>query len=58
MGWLPNGGPADETGFHGFALLGFAADQSPPDSAADGRGQAGDLPNALHWIPEPALRRF
>jgi isochorismate synthase len=48
----------EETGFHGFALLGFAADPSPPESPDDRRGQAGDLPNALLWIPELALWRL
>lgn len=37
----------DETGFNGFGLLGFAA---TPHAVAD------DLPNALLWLPELALR--
>ena len=50
----------DETGFAGFALLGFAAHPDAPvvrgpwrtESADEG---AADLPNALLWVPELAL---
>ncbi len=46
----------DETGFAGFALLGFAAHpDSPPAGSAAGLDGAGDLPNALLWVPELAL---
>lgn len=48
----------DETGFHGFAFLGFAAD---PEAADPSRGQLGPrraLPNALLWVPELAVRRL
>ncbi|MBK1646338.1 isochorismate synthase [Thiocapsa imhoffii] len=43
----------DETGFKGFAMLGFAAspDERPEASMVDGHS----LPNALLWIPELAL---
>jgi menaquinone-specific isochorismate synthase len=43
----------DETGFSGFAMLGFAASPGQVD-----QGWAGDpeaLPNALLWLPELAL---
>jgi len=44
----------DETGFVGFALLGFAASPSPARSAR--APQAGsELPNALLWLPELGL---
>ncbi|MGE5153819.1 MAG: isochorismate synthase [Bdellovibrio bacteriovorus] len=48
----------DETGFHGFALMGFAADPDPPCSSEGPTGQGNDLPNALLWIPELALWRL
>jgi menaquinone-specific isochorismate synthase len=41
----------DETGFHGFALLGFAADPEQPPA----QDPVGGLPNALLWVPELAL---
>lgn len=47
----------DETGFHGFALLGFAADPDAPGLAHAGQSPADGLPNALLWIPELALWR-
>jgi menaquinone-specific isochorismate synthase len=40
----------DETGFTGFAMLGFAARPS-----AAGSPPPGGLPNALLWLPEMAL---
>jgi isochorismate synthase len=42
----------DETGFSGFAMLGFAA--RPADARADTHGR---FPNALLWLPEVALHR-
>jgi isochorismate synthase len=57
----------DETGFAGFALLGFAAHPDAPltpgrqrtglsEQAATAADRAGtDLPNALLWVPELAL---
>lgn len=45
----------DETGFHGFALLGFAADPEQPAAPGPARGPMGGLPNALLWVPELAL---
>jgi len=48
----------DETGFHGFALLGFAADPVPPGFPAARRDPASGLPNALLWVPELALWRL
>ncbi len=45
----------DETGFHGFALLGFAADPNPPEPSEAQSGRATGLPNALLWVPELAL---
>lgn len=47
----------DETGFHGFALLGFAADPDAPDHAHAKEHPAEGLPNALLWVPELALWR-
>jgi len=44
----------DETGFAGFALLGFAASPSPERFAARARDGAA-LPNALLWLPELGL---
>ncbi|NEX22608.1 isochorismate synthase [Thiorhodococcus mannitoliphagus] len=40
----------DETGFTGFGLLGFAASPTPKPGS-----DAGDLPNAVFWLPELAL---
>jgi menaquinone-specific isochorismate synthase len=40
----------DETGFTGFALVGFAARPSGQTAPA-----SGELPNALLWLPEIAL---
>lgn len=40
----------DETGFSGFAMLGFAASEQAAQLA-----DAGDLPNAMFWLPELAL---
>lgn len=48
----------DETGFHGFALLGFAADPETPGSAETDPGHRNALPNALLWVPELALWRL
>jgi menaquinone-specific isochorismate synthase len=45
----------DETGFHGFALLGFAADPNPPRSPEAQPAAGSGLPNALLWVPELAL---
>jgi menaquinone-specific isochorismate synthase len=45
----------DETGFHGFALLGFAADPNPPHSPLAQPSAGNGLPNALLWVPELAL---
>jgi isochorismate synthase len=43
----------DETGFAGFAMLGFAA--SPGQGAQGWAGDPDVLPNALLWLPELAL---
>jgi isochorismate synthase len=40
----------DETGFRGFAMLGFAARAGEPRS-----GSSNGLPNAMLWLPEVAL---
>jgi menaquinone-specific isochorismate synthase len=48
----------DETGFHGFALLGFAADPMPPPPQDGPLGPSNGLPNALLWLPELALWRL
>lgn len=48
----------DETGFHGFALLGFAADPGPPGLPAARRDPVSGLPNTLLWVPELALWRL
>ncbi len=42
---------ADDTGFSGFAILGFAAAAERTD-----RARGDELPNALLWVPELALR--
>jgi len=47
----------DETGFHGFALLGFAADPDAPNHPHAGEYPPEGLPNALLWVPELALWR-
>ncbi|WP_295448330.1 isochorismate synthase [uncultured Thiodictyon sp.] len=43
----------DETGFAGFALLGFAASPTPGTTPAMSERE---LPNALLWLPELGLR--
>ncbi len=43
----------DETGFSGFAMLGFAA--SPAEDVAHAAADPHALPNALLWVPELAL---
>jgi isochorismate synthase len=43
----------DETGFSGFAMLGFAASPVQETQGASGDPQA--LPNAMLWLPELAL---
>jgi menaquinone-specific isochorismate synthase len=43
----------DETGFHGFGLLGFASDPWAAPEPECGTA----LPNALLWVPEVALVR-
>lgn len=43
----------DETGFTGFAMLGFAATPTPAVAGSD--EDAHELPNALLWLPELAL---
>lgn len=48
----------DESGFHGFALLGFAADPMPPELPDGQLGHPNGLPNALLWVPELALWRL
>jgi salicylate biosynthesis isochorismate synthase len=46
----------DETGFTGFAMLGFAAAPAPTRGAAVTPCEEGALlPNALLWVPELAL---
>ena len=48
----------DETGFAGFALLGFAASAFPtqfPNRSAPRPQDGADLPNALLWLPELGL---
>jgi menaquinone-specific isochorismate synthase len=44
----------DGTGLDAFALLGFAATETPPSAAAEPGAAAGSehLPNALLWVPE------
>lgn len=42
---------ADDTGFSGFAIVGFAASSDLED-----RATGDELPNALLWVPELALR--
>lgn len=48
---------ADTTGFDAFAMLGFAATDTPapPTAAAPTAGAADALPNALLWVPEIGL---
>ena len=45
----------DETGFGGFALVGFAADPGAAAATANPIASHPGLPNALLWVPELAL---